>query len=286
MPIELRAATTELTPPERKDASFVLPHHNALLTWLFAIVAPSLAFLTLTAPSLAIRAIPQIALIFVLLSTALMALTAFTNPGTIPMPSERQTAQNHPSHHVVNGVRIPVKFCTVCGLARPPRASHCRKTDRCIDRWDHYCPWVGNAVGRDNYRWFVFFLASTCSLAAVVGIGSLLHLRTLAASSVVGAIEAAPASALLLIYTSIVLFLLTMLLTYHLYIIAINQTTYENVRGRWTSEEPNPFDRGLLANFGEFLCPSCVPPVPWSVVDYETGLPPPTDMQAVVDEKT
>jgi hypothetical protein len=32
------------------------------------------------------------------------------------------------------------------------RAKFCRETSVCIENFDHYCPWVGNAVGRRNYR--------------------------------------------------------------------------------------------------------------------------------------
>ena len=39
------------------------------------------------------------------------------------------------------------------------RAKMCRQLDSCIENFDHYCPWVGNAIGRRNYRLFVFFLA-------------------------------------------------------------------------------------------------------------------------------
>ena len=27
------------------------------------------------------------------------------------------------------------------------RAKFCRETGNCVERFDHYCPWVGNAVG-------------------------------------------------------------------------------------------------------------------------------------------
>lgn len=33
--------------------------------------------------------------------------------------------------------------------------------DRCVVRFDHYCPWVYNVVGGKNHRVFVVFLTAT-----------------------------------------------------------------------------------------------------------------------------
>ena len=49
-------------------------------------------------------------------------------------------------------------------------------TDRCIEVFDHYCPWVGNAIGKRNRHTFLAFLwlelyallsALGCAVAAV-----------------------------------------------------------------------------------------------------------------------
>ena len=38
---------------------------------------------------------------------------------------------------------------------------HNRVTGRCIVKFDHYCPWVGNAVGALNHKYFCLFLLYT-----------------------------------------------------------------------------------------------------------------------------
>lgn len=67
-----------------------------------------------------------------------------------------------------------VRRCRKCGNNyKPPRAHHDSVTGRCISKFDHFCPWVGNAVGALNHKFFVLFifytfLASLISLFLLV----------------------------------------------------------------------------------------------------------------------
>lgn len=48
-------------------------------------------------------------------------------------------------------------YCSKCKIVRPPRAHHCKVYGHCIERMDHWCPWVGNTVGRRNHKHFILF---------------------------------------------------------------------------------------------------------------------------------
>lgn len=62
------------------------------------------------------------------------------------------------------------QICVTCRIVRPLRAKHCAVTDRCIEVFDHYCPWVGNAIGKRNRHTFlVFLLLELYALASSLG---------------------------------------------------------------------------------------------------------------------
>lgn len=63
-----------------------------------------------------------------------------------------------------------MKWCNSCQFHRPPRATHCRQIDCCVEEFDHHCPWISNTVGRRNYRHFLVFL-TTMSVHLIMGFG-------------------------------------------------------------------------------------------------------------------
>eukprot|EP01062_Namystynia_karyoxenos_P050899 TRINITY_DN39742_c0_g1_i2.p2 TRINITY_DN39742_c0_g1~~TRINITY_DN39742_c0_g1_i2.p2 ORF type:complete len:231 (+),score=56.98 TRINITY_DN39742_c0_g1_i2:52-744(+) len=63
--------------------------------------------------------------------------TAFSDPGILPR-------SNHPQSYY------------------PPGAAYCSDTGVIIDRFDHFCPWTGTAIGAGNATCFNIFVASMC----------------------------------------------------------------------------------------------------------------------------
>jgi palmitoyltransferase len=62
------------------------------------------------------------------------------------------------------------KFCNHCWNWKPDRTHHCHEVNRCVRRFDHYCPWVGGVVSETNNKFFIQFsgYASLYSIFLIV----------------------------------------------------------------------------------------------------------------------
>ncbi|CAN0901130.1 Protein S-acyltransferase 24 [Linum grandiflorum] len=61
------------------------------------------------------------------------------------------------------------QLCATCKIVRPIRAKHCSTCDRCVEQFDHHCPWVSNCIGKKNKRDFFLFLVLEASAMLVTG---------------------------------------------------------------------------------------------------------------------
>lgn len=51
-------------------------------------------------------------------------------------------------------------LCAECETIRTAGSRHCIICHRCVDRYDHHCPWINNCVGIRNHNLFVMYLCS------------------------------------------------------------------------------------------------------------------------------
>ncbi|KQK03935.1 probable protein S-acyltransferase 1 isoform X2 [Brachypodium distachyon] len=154
---------------------------------------------------------------------------------------------------VVNGCVVKVKYCDTCLLYRPPRTSHCSICNNCVQKFDHHCPWVGQCIGLRNYRFFFLFISTSTLLCFYVFAFSWLNIVAAAKSvngSLLRAMGGEVLSVVLAVYSFVSVWFVGGLTAFHLYLMASNQTTYENFRYRYDKKE-NPYNRGALANLAE-----------------------------------
>ncbi|CAI8613746.1 unnamed protein product [Vicia faba] len=217
-----------------------------------------------------------VGLTLTLLDFLFLLLTSGRDPGIIPRnstPPECDETFNIPTPSMewingstphlklprtkdvmVNGHTVKVKFCDTCLLYRPPRTSHCSICNNCVQRFDHHCPWVGQCIGRRNYRYFFMFITTSTFLCLYVFVFSWVNLSK-TRNDVWDAISHDYVSDFLIIYCFIAVWFVGGLTAFHFYLICTNQTTYENFRYQY-DKKGNPYNKGSLRNIGETLCSS------------------------------
>ncbi|GAB6028993.1 Palmitoyltransferase zdhhc14 [Chamberlinius hualienensis] len=258
---------------------------------VFLIVVTSSLFFVLDCPFLAIHITPAIpvvgAVLFLFVMSSLLR-TSFSDPGVIPRATADEAADiekhievpngsNSPTYRppprtreiVIKGQTIKLKYCFTCKIFRPPRASHCSLCDNCVDRFDHHCPWVGNCVGRRNYRYFYMFIVSLSFLCVFIFSCAITHLILLSKNSnFLQAIRTSPTSVIVGVICFFSVWSILGLAGFHTYLTTSNQTTNEDIKGSFSSKRgqnnANPYSLGSLCHncFG-VLCS----PVPPSMID-------------------
>ncbi|KAJ0974622.1 hypothetical protein J5N97_016587 [Dioscorea zingiberensis] len=255
------------------------PDVRSMVLTVFLIIIPVILFMVFVIQRL-INEFPHhlgylIMAVGVIFTTYVLFLLVFTSardPGIIPRnthppepdnDAESELAGNQrgssslpPTKDVlVNGITVKVKYCHTCMLYRPPRCSHCSICNNCVDRFDHHCPWVGQCIGKRNYRFFFMFVSSTTVLCLYVFAFCWVNLKKIMVTyecSLWRAILRSPVSAILILYTFVAAWFVGGLTAFHLYLICSNQTTYENFRYRY-DKKSNPYNQGWMRNFIEIF---------------------------------
>ncbi|KAK9277245.1 hypothetical protein L1049_006784 [Liquidambar formosana] len=261
------------------------PDVRSLFLTIFLIVTPVILFCAFVSQGLIKEFRPHLGNLIVAISAVfaayiiiLLFLTSGRDPGIIPrnphppepedegdgssiMPTDWAGSQGGaptlpPTKDViVNGKVVKVKYCQTCMLYRPPRCSHCSICNNCVERFDHHCPWVGQCIGKRNYRFFFIFVSSTTMLCLYVFAFCWVNIRKIMEAyhcNLWRALLKSPVSGLLILYTFIAAWFVGGLTAFHLYLIITNQTTYENFRYRYDGKT-NPYNLGYARNIREIL---------------------------------
>ncbi|XP_059507440.1 palmitoyltransferase ZDHHC9 isoform X2 [Stegostoma tigrinum] len=217
---------------------------------------------------------------------AMLLRTSFSDPGVLPRAEPDEAAfvemeieaangnvpaGQRPPPRIkdiqINNQIIKLKYCYTCKIFRPPRASHCSVCDNCVERFDHHCPWVGNCVGKRNYRFFYLFTISLSFLTVYIFAFDIVHVALRSVDNgFLNTLKDTPGTVLEVVICFFTLWSVIGLSGFHTYLIALNQTTNEDIKGSWSGKNGihNPYSHdGVLKNCCEILCG----PVPPSVLD-------------------
>ena len=52
----------------------------------------------------------------------------------------------------------PTHICFECNLLTTARSRHCNVCHRCVERFDHHCPWINTCIGSRNLVFFQIFI--------------------------------------------------------------------------------------------------------------------------------
>ncbi|KAM0679689.1 hypothetical protein GINT2_002097 [Glugoides intestinalis] len=163
--------------------------NNDKLFFLFTIVFISVSYFLVAAGMMKVTHhwITNVAVIYMLISNIFSFYnTTYITPGFLPFKSipafELQSCYLKNSigifPDVLNNSRLIVipsekslkttyvqKYCMCCNSFRPIRTSHCSDCGRCIIDKDHHCIWLNTCIGRNNYKFFLYFLYTLCFIS-------------------------------------------------------------------------------------------------------------------------
>ncbi|CAI5770326.1 probable palmitoyltransferase ZDHHC14 isoform X1 [Podarcis lilfordi] len=257
-------------------------------------------------------AIPAVGAVLFFFVMGTLLRTSFSDPGVLPRATpdeaadlERQIGNTEEIANgsssggyrppprtkevLINGQTVKLKYCFTCKIFRPPRASHCSLCDNCVERFDHHCPWVGNCVGKRNYRFFYMFILSLSFLTVFIFAFVITHIiHRSQQTGFLNALKDSPARYpfnWITVLEAVVCFFsvwsIVGLSGFHTYLISSNQTTNEDIKGSWSNkrgkENFNPYSYG---NIFTNCCSALCGPISPSLIDRRGFMQPDTPQPA------
>eukprot|EP01041_Mallomonas_annulata_P014554 gene14554-30984_t len=58
-------------------------------------------------------------------------------------------------------------YCYLCEIHVHSSSKHCKYCDKCVLNFDHHCKWLNTCVGKKNYRYFLFLVATVGCLTTL-----------------------------------------------------------------------------------------------------------------------
>lgn len=92
-------------------------------------------------------------------------MAVHTDPGRVPVAFRHGTPKASVLALKVTG---GMHSCQVCSVYKPARAHHCSRCMRCVLKYDHHCPWIGQCVGFFNYKLYLLFVGYTHVFTVII----------------------------------------------------------------------------------------------------------------------
>ena len=163
------------------------------------------------------------------------------------------------------------KYCFTCSIIKPLRSSHCGDCNNCVERLDHHCPWIGNCVGKKNYKYFfgfiifinilTYYIIAFCIIYIVKKVKDVKseNNKKIKDEKRDNITAYGLCEGVMMLYICIVCVLslnfTLFLFVYHINLVINNETTKEKKKKAWQNRQKNSYSRNCCYNIKNYLFP-------------------------------